>query len=75
MQLAINFLLFVLGFAVATVIALRPRKGRSDLDGFFSKLRHVTNAVKQNSQWDDLEKPQPDDIVNVKDAAPDLLTK
>lgn len=75
MQLAVNLLIFFLGFSVATVIAVRPRKGRSDLNGFFSKLRHVTNAVKQNSQWDDLEKPQPGDTVNVKNTAADLLTR
>lgn len=43
MQIAINIILFVLGFTAATLLALRPRKARKDLlHGSTSHLSQVT---------------------------------
>lgn len=45
-QLAINILVFVLGFSIATLVAFRPKKSRQDLEKFTSNLRQVTDGLK-----------------------------
>ena len=50
MQLAINVIIFFLGFSLAALIALRPRKTRNDLENFKSNLRHVTNGLNPGQQ-------------------------
>ena len=58
MQIAINAFLFALGFMVATAVAIRPRKSRSDIVTFLNRLRYVTNGLKSGSPPGKLEKVQ-----------------
>lgn len=46
MQLALNIIVFFLGFSAAIFVAVRPSKFRDDIDGFLAKLRYVTNGFK-----------------------------
>ncbi|KAG9687772.1 hypothetical protein KCU95_g9321, partial [Aureobasidium melanogenum] len=75
MQLALDIIIFFLGFSIATVVALRPRKARKDLDHFTSQLRYVTNGLKgQGSHPGDMEQSEtPEEII--KRGADNLLTK
>ena len=46
MQLALNIIVFFLGFSAAIFVAVRPSKFRDDIDGFLAKLRYVSNGFK-----------------------------
>ena len=47
MQLAVNIIVFGLGFLIATLVALRPKRARTDLENFTSNLRHVTDGLME----------------------------
>lgn len=49
MQIAINVLIFVCGFAIAALIGSKPKQSRLALDDFLSKLRYVTNGFKRSA--------------------------
>ena len=44
MQVAINILIFILGFSIAGFLRFRPKETRDALDDLLAKLRYVTNA-------------------------------
>ena len=44
MQIALNILIFILGFSIAGILRFRPRETRAALDDLLCKLRHVSNA-------------------------------
>lgn len=46
MQLAINLIIFVLGFACAGVVGTNPKQTRATLDNLLSKLRFVLDAFR-----------------------------
>lgn len=75
MQIGLSIIFFFVGFAVATAVALRPRKARQDLETFASRLRHVTNGLKgEGYHAGDLKQSEisPDVMEDGKDL---LLTK
>lgn len=46
MQLALNVIVFFLGFSIATFIALRPVKARKGIQQLSTNLRTVTDGFK-----------------------------
>lgn len=50
MQVALNILLFFAGFMIATLIALRPKKARQDVERLASNVRYVANGFEEKAQ-------------------------
>lgn len=70
MQLAINIIIFFVGFSIATFVAIRPKRIRHDLERFSSNLRHVSYVMKTpNKPSLLLERPEAvsdDDLIFTK---------
>lgn len=46
MQLALNVIVFLVGFSVAIALSLRPKKARADLDRLLTNVQYVFDALK-----------------------------
>jgi len=78
MQVALNIILFFLGFSLATIVALRPAKARRDVEKFTSNLRHVTDGVKKGlsgHERGDVEVSRSKENIVHREEAGKLLTK
>ena len=54
MQLALNVVVFVIGFSLAGILRFRPKETRAALDDILAKLRYVTNALA-SKRYDELD--------------------
>ena len=76
MQLALNIVVFFLGFSLATLVAIRPKKARQDLEKFSANLRHATNGFKSGFLLSrHSESADVDDERSISTDAHNLLTK
>lgn len=50
MQLAINVLIFCVGFSIAIFTSLRPKRARTDLDRLIHNVQYVFDALKLRSK-------------------------
>lgn len=75
MQLAINIIIFFLGFFLHTVVVTRPQKAREDfIRNFNSRVRQVISRLRGQPPPDDLQDGEEDQEV-VEDGSRYLLTK
>ncbi|CZT14699.1 uncharacterized protein RCC_00670 [Ramularia collo-cygni] len=73
MQVALNILLFLAGFSIATFLALRPKKAREDVERLTSNLRHYSDGFIQNLSKK--EQSCGEEGLVVSNEATNLLTK
>jgi len=75
MQLAINVIIFVLGFLFAGIVGTKPKETRTAFDGLFKNLRFVLDAFRPGapSTAHKLEESEIQQIVTQE--GPELLTK
>ena len=56
MQLALNAVIFILGYSIAFAVVAKPIQSRKAITQFLNKLRFVTNGFKSVSPALDAEK-------------------
>lgn len=50
MQVAINALIFVLGFSVAVVASTRPKQARAELERVISNVNYILDSLRHPSK-------------------------
>jgi len=75
MQLAINVIVFVLGFFFAGIIGTKPKETRATFDNLLTKLRFVLDAFRPGAPPTALKVAKYEEEQLAQQDGPELLTK